>query len=149
MSEEYIYNKAQVNLMKGLINDLSDAGTDIKAALLADTYTPDQVNDDNWGDVSAEEISGTGYSAGGQSLTTKAVTDSAGVCSFDADDVVWASSTLSAQYVVIYDNTPAADADKKLIGYIDYGEVKQSTGGDWKVEFSSSGIWTLTATQAV
>ena len=148
MAVPYIYNQAQVNLMKGLINDLSDAATTIKVALLADTYTPDQTTDDNWGDVSSHEISGTGYTAGGQEVSTKTVNDVSGAATFDGDNILWASSTLSARYVVIYDDTPAADADKKLIGYIDYEEVKQSTGGDWEIQWNAGGIWTITTTQA-
>lgn len=147
MSTPYIYNQAQINLMKGLISNLGDANSDIKVALLADTYTPDQVNDDNWGEISAEEISGTGYTAGGQSLSSKSLVDNGGVATFDADDVIWSSSTLTARYAVIYDNTPADAVDKKLIGFIDYEEVKESTGGDWQIQWNTNGIWTLTTAQ--
>jgi hypothetical protein len=149
MATPYIYNQAQVNLMKGLINDLSDAATTIKVALLADTYIPDQVNDDNWADVMANEISGTGYTAGGQEVSTKTISDVSGVATFDGDNILWASSTLTARYVVIYDDTPAADADKKLIGFIDYGENKQSTGGDWEIQWNVGGIWIISTTQMV
>jgi hypothetical protein len=149
MATPYIYNQAQVNLMKGLINDLSDAATTIKVALLADTYIPDQVNDDNWADVMANEISGTGYTAGGQEVSTKTISDVSGVATFDGDNILWASSTLTARYVVIYDDTLAADADKKLIGFIDYGENKQSTGGDWEIQWNVGGIWIISTTQMV
>lgn len=147
MSTEYIYNKAQINLMKGLINNLADAATTIKVALLADTYVPDQGNHDNWGDVSADEVTGTGYTSGGQEITTKSVVDNAGTAVFDGDDILWASSTITARYAVIYDDTPAAAADKKLIGLIDYEAVKQSTGGDWEIQWNASGIWNMPTAQ--
>lgn len=43
-------------------------GTSVKCALLTASYTPALNTDVFWGDISANEASGTGYSAGGQAL---------------------------------------------------------------------------------
>lgn len=51
-------------------------GTSVKCALLTASYTPNLMTDTFWADISANEASGTGYTAGGQALgsPTNAVT---------------------------------------------------------------------------
>jgi len=59
------------NYFEALANkevDLNDGN--VKVALLVNTYTPDYDLHDYFNDVSANEASGTGYTAGGQALTT-------------------------------------------------------------------------------
>ena len=82
------YNNFKEALLAGDAPDL-DADT-IKVALLSG-HTPDIDAHDFWNDVSGDEISGTGYTAGGETLGTKSIsqdnTDDEGV--FDAGDVTW------------------------------------------------------------
>lgn len=52
------------------IDFLSD---DIRIALVADTYTPDLAAHDFWNDVVAHEVAGTGYTANGAALASKAM----------------------------------------------------------------------------
>ena len=123
-----------------------DIDTDtIKVALCTSTYTPDQDTHEDWADIT-NEVSGTGYVAGGATLANKALTYTAGtnVIKFDADDVTWSTSTITARYAIIYDDTPAADADKPLIGYVDFGEDKTSSGGDFTIQWNADGIFTVT-----
>ena len=111
----------------------------IKAALLTNVYTPDK--DHNvWTDVSANEVSGTGYTAGGKDLTTVAWTedDTNDLGKLDADDVIWTNSTITARYCVLYDDTVVTD---DLIMCFDFTTDKSSSGGDFKVQFNASGIF--------
>jgi hypothetical protein len=66
--------------------------------LVTSAYTPDQDAHDFRDDVT-NKVSGTGFTASGQALANKAVTadntDNEGV--FNADDVTWASSTITAR----------------------------------------------------
>ena len=84
-----------------------DFDTDtIKVALLSG-YTPSQAHN-YFDDVSADEISGTGYTAGGATLGSKTLVSSGGVATFDAADTSWSSSTLSATHAVVYLSTGTA-----------------------------------------
>lgn len=69
----------------------------------------------------------------------------AGAVVFDAADVSWASSTITARTVVIYDSTPATDATRPLIGYITLDADLSSSGGPWSVTWDAGGIFVFTA----
>lgn len=118
----------------------------IKLALVAQTYTPNQDTHDYWDDVVANEVAGTGYTAGGATLANKSVSyDSASnTLVFDADDVTWASSTITARYAVLYDATPGTNATRPLIGYVDFGSDQSSTAGNFTVTWDATGIVRIT-----
>lgn len=140
----FTYAQANFNAFLGLINDLSDnTNTTVKCALMADTYTPAQNTDDAWADISADETSGTGYTSGGQEITNKAMTQSGGDAVFDGDNVAWTSSTIDARYAVIYES-----GSGKLLAYVDFGENKSSSNGTFEIQWSTDGIFKITATQA-
>jgi len=65
-----LYDHAISNALAGAINYTSDS---IKMALLTG-YTPNVDTDQHWSDVSAKEIAGTGYTAGGAALGSKSTT---------------------------------------------------------------------------
>jgi len=118
----------------------------IKVALLTNAYTPDQDAHNYFDDVVANEVSGTGYTAGGNTLANKTNTyDSAtNVIKLDADDTTWASSTITARYAVIYDATPATNATRPLIGYVDFGSDQSSSNGNFTITWDSTGIVRVT-----
>lgn len=119
----------------------------IKVALVSSSYTPNQDTHDYWDDVSANEVSGTGYTAGGATLANCTVGYTAGtnVTKFDADDVSWTSSTITARYAVIYDSTPGSGSTNPLIAYVDFGSDQSSSSGTFSITWSASGIFTTTA----
>lgn len=119
----------------------------IKVALVTSSYTPNQDTHDYWDDVATNEVSGTGYTAGGETLANKTVTYTSGtnVTKFDASDVSWASSTITARYAVIYDATPATNAAKPLIAYVDFGSDQSSSSGTFSIVWDAAGIFTTTA----
>src|SRR6185295_325987 len=124
-----IYNSFKKKIMDGSI----DLDTDtIKVALVTSSYTPDQDAHDFFDDVT-NEVAGTGYTAGGASLANKAVTadntDNEGV--FDADDVTWSSSTITARGAVLYKSRGGASSADELICYIDFGSDKSSSAGNF------------------
>lgn len=128
------------------LNAEIDWDTDtIKVALVTSTYTPNQDTHDYYDDVSANEASGTGYTAGGATLTSKTVTyDTAtNKQTFDAADVSWASSTITARYAVIYKAT-GTGSTSPLIGYVDFGTDQSSSAGTFTIQWNASGIFTAT-----
>lgn len=140
-----LYGQFLMNALKALVTDISSSGTDIKACLLLDTYTFSQDNHVSYNDIKAYEVAnGNGYTTGGASLTTKALSYSTKVTMFDADDVAWASSSITARYAALYDNSPSGDSNKKLLLLIDFGENKSTSSSTFLIAWSISGIFTIT-----
>ena len=141
----YIFSQFPKNLMKGKFGDLSGAGVTVKCLLMTSSASISQENWETLTDVNNDthEVSGTGYDAGGAEATTKAVTEATKVTTFDADNVTWSSSTITARYSVLYLSTGTAGTSY-LIGYANFGEDKSSSSGDFTVAWDASGILTLT-----
>ena len=139
-----MYGITFLNALKNdLALDLDDTTADrFKVMLVTSSYTPDFGTHDFKADVT-NEVVGTGYSAGGESLTSVTLTQSGGTITFDADDVTWTSSTITARGAVIYDDSLT---DDPLIAYIDFGADKSSSAGDFVLSFNASGIFTLDLT---
>jgi hypothetical protein len=139
-----LYAITFLNALKNdLAVDLDDTTADrFKVMLVTSAYTPNFGTHDFKADVT-NEVVGTGYSAGGESLTSVTLTQSAGTITFDADDVTWASSTITARGAVVYDDSLT---DDPLIAYIDFGADKSSSAGDFVLSFNASGIFTLDLT---
>ena len=75
----------------------------IKVGLLSINHIFD-ATDSTWADVSANEVSGTNYSAGGNTITGKAVTVG-NTTKWNATDTTFTNVTLTAYHAVIYDTT--------------------------------------------
>lgn len=137
---DVIYNSFKAYIMDGSL-DL-DLDT-IKVALVTSTYTPNQDTHEDFADVT-NEVTGTGYTAGGEALANKAVTiddtDNEGV--FDADDVTWTSSTITARGAVVYKDTGTA-ATSLLICYLDFTTDQSSSAGDFTIQWNAEGIVNL------
>jgi hypothetical protein len=101
----------------------------IKGALFTNTITPNFSSDTAYAAApyNANEVSGTGYSAGGVTLGTKTLTESpTGTLMFDSADLVWSGATFSnARCRLTWDDTtttPVADVALWLVNYgADYG----------------------------
>jgi hypothetical protein len=137
---DVIFNSFKKKIMDGSI----DLDTDtIKVALVTSSYAPNQDSHDFFDDVT-DEVSGTGYTAGGATLANKAVTqdntDNEGV--FDADDVTWSTSTITARGAVIYKSTGTASTSP-IICYIDFGSDKSSSAGNFTLQWAAEGILNL------
>jgi hypothetical protein len=139
--------KTYGSLITKAFNKEVDFDTDtIKVALLSSSYTPNQDTDDYFNDVSTYEVSGTGYTAGGATLASKTVgyTSGTNVTKFDAADVSWTSSTITARYAVVYVATGTASTSA-LIGYVDFGSDQSSSSGTFSIVWDAAGIFTTTA----
>jgi hypothetical protein len=138
------YGNAFVAAFNGEID--FDSG-DVKVALLEDAHTPNLDAHNYFDDVVADEVSGTGYTAGGQVLGTPSVTYNTGTNTLvlDGDNASWGSSTISAAYAVVYLDT-GVDATSPLIGLVDFETIISSTDGTFSVNWDAAGIATVTVT---
>jgi hypothetical protein len=140
-------SKLYGNFLAKALNKEVDWDSDtIKVALLTSSYTPNQDTHDYFDDVSSAQITGTGYTAGGATLGSKTVTYDAAnnVIILDAADTTWSSSTLTARYAVVYDDSGATAGAKALIGYVDFGSDQSSTNGNFTITWDSTGIVRIT-----
>ena len=136
-----IQNSFKAKIMNGSL----DLDTDtIKAMLLTSSHSQNVDTHDFIDDVSTNEVSGTGYTAGGQALANKSVTqdntDNEGV--WDADDVTWSSSTITARYVALYKDT-GTPSTSPIICILDFGTDKSSSAGNFTVAWNAEGILNL------
>ena len=78
------------------------------------------------------EISGTGYTAGGNTLTIASNSTTSGTTAFvDFSDTSWTSSSITARGALIYKSATGNPA----IAVIDFGEDKQSSSGNFVISF--------------
>lgn len=136
-----IYNSFKRDIMNGSL----DLDTDtIKVMLVTSSYTPDQDTHAKRADIT-NEVSGAGYTAGGATLANKAVTvdntDNEGV--FDADDVTWSSSTITARGAVLYKSRGGAASADELLCYFDFGSDQISSSGNFTISWNAEGILNL------
>lgn len=128
-----------------MANKEIDLDTDtVKVALVTSAYTFDQDAHDYFNDIT-NEVTGSGYTAGGATLASKTVGYTAGTNTFkfDAADVTWANSTITARGAVVYVSTGVASTSP-LLAYFNFGSDKISSGGDFDLVWDAAGIFTLT-----
>ena len=134
------YGQADLQAYSFLLTDTS------KAMLTTSAHVPSQDADVYRSDLD-NEVVGTGYTAGGATLTGKTLTYTAGtnVVMFDADDVTWPNSTITARHVHTYRDTGVVTTSLLLTCSIQTADVG-SVNGTLSLPWPSSGVFTNTAT---
>jgi hypothetical protein len=135
-----LYGGFYLSLANKQINLNSDA---FAVGLLGNTYTPSDSHR-YWSDVSAQEITGTGYTAGGKALSGVTASYASNTLTFTASTLQWTSSTITAYYAVVYDTTPGTASTNPLIGYVNFGGAQNDSGGTFQIAWNASGIFQLT-----
>lgn len=90
----------------------------------------------NYSDLTgnSDEASGTGYSAGGQTLDSPTVSLTGAVAYVDFADEVFSNATISADGAIIYNSS----ASNKAIAVFDFGSTVTSTSGDFTIVFPTN-----------
>lgn len=134
----------------GLAGKLQNLATDsIKVALsntagpvgLATTGVQAAKLFTDWTSNVAAEISGTGYTAGGQLLSGVSSTVTGNVWTLTATSPAWTSSTLTANQAIFYDSSASTI---QLIAFWDFGGAVSDTSGTYTLTINASGIVTAT-----
>jgi hypothetical protein len=143
------YGAAFVHAFNGALDWDTDT---IKIALTTSGYTPNQDTHEFFNQVT-NEVTGTGYTAGGATLIDKNAMTLAGAWNagtnkfkIDAGNVTWNSSTITARYAVIYKDTGTAGTSP-LIAYILLNDTPadvSSGNGDFTINFHADGIAEVT-----
>jgi hypothetical protein len=112
-----------------LLGGVHDLDTDvIKIALFTSAAT---LNAATTAYSTTNEVSGTGYTAGGNTLTGASITSDGTTAIVDFDNTTWVSSTITARGAMLY-NSSKAD---RAIAVLDFGSDKTSTDGDFIIQF--------------
>ena len=84
----------------------------------------------------SNEVSGTGYSAGGNILTVSQVPTSSGTTAFiDFADTTWSTATITARGALIY---LANGTTNPAVAVLDFGGDKTSTAGNFTIQFPAA-----------
>lgn len=131
-----VYNRAKANFFNKEVDLEADT---IKVALLNNSHSFTATHN-GYSDISTNELAASGgYTTGGASLASKAVTQAA-TTKWDAADLSWTSATFTAYHAVIYDDTLAGD---DLICSIDFGGAQTVASGTFTIQWHADGILTL------
>lgn len=136
-----VYNHAKEQFLLGNIDLVADT---LRMVLLGSGYSFNPDGNNGYANVSAQEITGAGYTAGGKTLATKTVTqnDGADNAKFDAADVTWTSlATATIAHAVLYDDTPTAPVADPLL--IRWEIATNSNGNDYTLQFAGTGVLVL------
>jgi hypothetical protein len=131
-----IFNIFKANCFSGGHALSSDT---LKVALIDNSYSFSGASV-VWTDIQSAQITGTGYTSGGATLSNASIT-LGDTTKFDADDVSWTSGTFSCSGAVVYNDT---STNKDLICYFDFGGNQSVSTGTFTLQFDTDGILTLT-----
>jgi len=85
--------------------------------------------------TATNEVAGTGYSAGGGTLTNVTPTTSGTTALTDFADLTFSSATITARGALIYNDTATGDPS---VVVLDFGADKTSTAGDFTIVFPTA-----------
>ena len=119
-------------LLNGEMDFSSDTSQTFKIALYTSSAT---LSAATTAYSTTDEVSGTGYTAGGNTLTIAANPALSGTTAFlDFSDTTWSSSSITARGALIYKSATGNPA----VAVIDFGEDKQTSSADFVISFPTA-----------
>jgi hypothetical protein len=124
----------------------------IKGSLHTTTYTPDTDLHDFQNDLTNEAPATGGYTTGGvivggaagaAPVDTFTYTNATNTWMYDAPDISWTSSTITARYLVLYDSSPGTAATNPLICLFDFDTNQSTSNGTFSIAFNAAGLFTI------
>jgi len=112
--------------------DLGNGADTIKIALYTSSASLDSTTTAY---TTSNEVTGTGYTAGGVTLTNQVVATSGTTAYFDADDPEWTAASFTTAGALIYNST----ASNKAIAVLSFGGDFTVTSGTFRIVFPAPG----------
>lgn len=81
-----------------------------------------------------EEVTGTGYTAGGNTLSGVTISSSGTTAFVDFADTTWSTATITARGALIYNSSKA----NRAIAVLDFGSDKVTAGGDFTIQIPAA-----------
>jgi hypothetical protein len=122
----------KVELLKGVHDFTNSTGSTFKIALYTSSATLDATTTAY---SATNEVSGTGYTAKGNTLTNVTPTSSSTTAYTDFADTTWSSATITANGALIYNEDAAGDP---AVAVLAFGGDKTSTNGDFTIQFPTA-----------
>ena len=119
-------------VLEGVHNFKNSGGNTFKLAMYTNSAS---FNAATTAYTTSNEVSGTGYSAGGGTLTRVDPTTSSTTAFTDFDDLTFSSSTITARGALIYNDTASGDP---TVVVLDFGSDKTSSSGDFTIQFPTA-----------
>jgi len=119
-------------LLEGVHNFLNSGGDTFKIALYTNSASFTAATTAY---TTSNEVTGTNYTAGGNTLTRVDPSSSGTTAFTDFADTTWSSSTITARGAMIYNDTAAGNP---AVVILDFGSDKTSTNGDFTVVFPAA-----------
>ena len=122
----------KTDLLGGVFDFDSSGGSTFKLALYTDLsgFSTSTTAYTTTNEVSS---SGTGYTAGGNTLTNNGVAISSNIAYVDFADLTFSSVTLTADSALIYKGTT-----NEAVLVLDFGGDKTATNGDFVIQFPTA-----------
>jgi len=126
----------KVELLQGKHNFTASSGHTFKLALFTSSASLDATTTDY---STSNEVSGTGYSAGGSALTSVTPTSSGTTAFGDFSDLTFSSATITANGAIIYNTTTGGGSGTTdAVVVLAFGGDKTSTAGDFTIQFPTA-----------
>ena len=123
----------KVGLFNGTFNFGSGTAQTFKIALYTSSAT---LGASTTAYSSSNEVSGTGYTAGGNTLSISQVPTSTGTTAFlSFSNTTWSAATITARGALIYLSNGGTNP---AIAVLDFGGDKTSTAGDFTIQFPTA-----------
>ena len=85
--------------------------------------------------ATTNETTGTGYTAGGNTLSVSTAPTSSGTTAYISfTNTTWSTASITARGALIYNSTNA----NKAVAVLDFGADKTSTAGDFTINFPTA-----------
>lgn len=115
-----------------LLGGMHDLDTDtIKMALFTSSAT---LGASTTAYSTTDEVSGTGYTAGGNTLASPVITSSGTTAYVDFADTTWTTASFTARGALIYN----ASKSNRAIAVLDFGADKTASSGDFVVQMPTA-----------
>ena len=121
-------------LLKG--NHDFDGGATYKIALFTSSKTVSVSDPTSYN--TTNQISGTNYTAGGNTLANPAVGRTGSTSFVDFDDTSWTTATFTARFAQIYQSSGGAASGNNSVLVLDFGEDFTATAGTFTIQFPAN-----------
>jgi len=135
-SGNYMCTSFKQELLVGSHNFTASSGDSFKLAMYTNSAS---FNAATTAYTTSNEVSGTGYSAGGGALTNVTPTTSGTTALTDFADLTFGSSSITARGALIYNTTTGgATSTTDTVLVLDFGADKSSSSGDFTIVFPTA-----------
>jgi len=131
-SGNFMCTSFKKELLEAVHNFKNSGGSTFKLALYTNSASFDA---STTAYTTSNEITGTGYSAGGGTLTRVDPTTSSTTAFTDFADLTFSSATITARGALVYNDSATGDPS---VVVLDFGEDKTSTAGDFTIVFPTA-----------